>query len=133
MGCSTKCCSIEERVAVSSARSRRVCGPTRSVPTGVGATGLIIDPNCEQDHEFSGSGGRIKEKIYDIANNLEDHGVTTGGQVAARAPEEKTKHVPPSVRALTQRLLPAPCLRSQLTYFGLDQPQMNSLECSVLT
>ena len=52
MGCSTKCCSIEEGVAVSEARSRRVGGPSRSVPTGVGAAGPIIDPDYEQDGEF---------------------------------------------------------------------------------
>ena len=52
MGCSTKCRSIEEGVAVFEARLRRMGGPSRSVPTGVGAAGLIIDPDYKQDGEF---------------------------------------------------------------------------------
>ena len=58
-------------------------GTSRSELTGVRAAGLIIDLNCEQNSEFSGSGGWIKEKSYDIANDLEHHG-RTGGDTEER-------------------------------------------------
>ena len=111
MGCSTECCSIEEKgccVRGEVATGGRAL-PERS--TGVGAAGLIIDPNREQSCEFSGCGGWVKEKGYDIANDLGDHGRTGGGT------EERKKIVSTCCGAAFVRLPKdsALCLRSYLT------------------
>ena len=75
MGCSTKCCSIENGgVLVSEARSRRVGGPARSGLIDVGLQSLIVDPWRIFWERRVG-----KEKSYENPNRLEK----TGGQVAA--------------------------------------------------
>ena len=87
MGCSTKCCSIENECPVSEARSRRVGGASRSVPTSVGATDLIIDPCCI----FLGVAGRVKEKGYAIPNRMENR--------ADRWRQRRSRAAPPFARS----------------------------------
>ena len=65
MGCSTKCCSIENGGCMSEARSRQV-GPPGADWCASGLRSLIIDPG-----KFSGSGGWDKEKSYEELNQLE--------------------------------------------------------------
>ena len=69
MGCSTKCCSIENGgggVLVSEARSLRVGGPAQSGLIGVRLRSLIIDPWRIFWERRVG-----KEKSYENPNRLE--------------------------------------------------------------
>ena len=69
----------------------------------------------------SGSGGRVKEKSYDIANKLEAHRRTGGGT------EQRKKLSTCCLRTLTQRPCSMPTL---VPYFGLDRPTVRSFPSS---
>ena len=103
MGCSTKCCSIENGgVLVSEARSLRVGGPAQSGLIGVGLRSLIIDPWRIFWERRVG-----KEKSHENPNRLEKNG-RTGGST-----EEEGEHVLPIPFALR------PCSRPSLVpHFG---------------
>ena len=92
MGCSTNSCSIKEKgccVRGEVATGERAL-PERS--TGVGAAGLIIDPNREQSGEFLGVVGGLKKKL----RYCERFGRPRADRWRHRGEEEISKHVPPS-------------------------------------